>query len=198
MANRVNTQHELKAINNRIDGVVEQMGGVDVVFRPSECIGFDELNALISDTTLAWLNTGIISEAFIYGADVSSSDINNLRPFGMLKYHVAENNGGPVADVYRPLESFTKYADGSMLFIQNHNMSDIERYKWNYGGNIQNIIVSLIDSSNSETPKQDIVSAVLSSEYFNIDSLYFIQNTDLVFRNFGSGAYTESYTLHFE
>ena len=209
MLNRINTQHEIKHVNRRIDGVVEQMEGVDVVFRPmvidGDTIVGSSINDIIGDVlrtnNFDWIYTDAINSAAIYEADVPSSNINNhLRPSGMWKGHIS-NNGTYIADTYSPLESFIRNADGSILFSLIQPQTSNLGTK-NYGGNLQTAIMRLINITNLNQGgipalMSALIPAIASSELFNTDSLYFIQNSDLIAQNFNN-AHADSFTLHFE
>lgn len=192
--NRANVQRAIELINNRINNIAGHKSGVDVVFKPNEAITADVLDSLLSNTNLQWQNENIIHNAVIYEAEVPSS-INDLCP-GMWKAHIVREDGTFVADSYSPLEMFNRYADGSVMFNPNQQtITDLD--KKNYGGNMQNAIVPLISGEMNDDTVQTITSNILSSEVINIDSLYFIQNTDIISQNY-NGAQAESFTLHFE
>lgn len=194
MLNRANVQHAIDLINNRINGIADHMGGVDVIFRPNEAITDDVLDSLLSNTGLQWQKENIIHNAVVYEAQVPTS-INNLRP-GTWKAHIAREDGTFIVDSYSPLERFDRYADGSIMFnLNQQNITDISAR--NFGGSIQNAIAPLISGTMDDDAVQTIISNIASSEVINIDNLYFIQNTDLISQNY-NGAHAESFTLHFE
>lgn len=205
MLNRANMQYEIKDINNRINDIVNRINGidttnpvngVDVEFTINENITSAVLNDILSKTGFEWINAGKIAGAKVYEAPAPSSYINNLRPSGMWKSHVVDNNGDFIADTYSPLESFVRNADDSIMFslIQPGTTAPAEK---NYGGNLPAAIMELVSSSMTTEAIQSMVLNIASSEFLNLDNLYFIQNTDLISENFGGGT-AESFTLHFE
>lgn len=194
MLNRVNTQDELKTINKRIDGVVEQMSGVDVVFRPNEYITGTALDSLLTGTNLGWMHATDMKAAVVYEAQAPSY-IDTLRP-GLWNAHIVDANGKFMVDTYSPLEVFNRRADGSVSF--NTFQASIEdESRRNYGGNIQHVIEPLISGDLTTEAVLTITSNVLSSTYFNADNLYYIQVTDLISNDFNGGR-AASFTLHFE
>lgn len=200
LINRANPNHAIEQLNNRIDGASSLGGGIDIVFKPSDIKGSD-LNSilakLIAGTTSAYAD---MSNATIYEAQVPSSRISNLHPVGMLKGRVVNNSSAFIGDVYQPLESFTRRADGSVLFnpIQSTNELD----KKNYGGNIQYAImpfVAISSTVNEEDVRSKFISIITSSDALNINNLYYIQFADYMSPAVGkAGLHVESLTLHFE
>lgn len=193
MLNRANMQYEYKTVNNRIDAVNDRINGVDIVFRENPEITSAVLSDILSGTGYAWLSAEAMN-SIVYEAPAPSSYINNLPPAGMWKNH-AVMGGNFMLDAYSPLESFIRYADGSIMFnpIQNQVTAPGRR---NYGGNLQRAIMPLISATSSPVNNDLLQSNIGSSEVLNLDNLYFIQNSDLISKNFG--AHAESFTLHFE
>lgn len=196
MLNRANLQYEYKTVNNRIDAVNNRINGVDVVFRQNELISGTVLSDILSGTGFEWIDAGKIAGAKVYEAPAPSSYINNLRPSGMWKGHVVDDNGDFIADTYSPLESFVRNADDSIMFslIQPGTTAPAEK---NYGGNLPAAIMRLITATSTSASMEAIGTTIASSDILNTNNLYFIQNTDLISENFGS-AKAESFTLHFE
>lgn len=196
MLKRANVQHEVNNINDRVTGLTNVVNGVDVVFRKNDLISGTVLSDILSGTNLAWLNTSTITAANVYEAPAPSSYIKNLRPSGMWKVRAVDANGNFIRDAYSPLESFVRSADGSIMF-NPLQMQVQEPAQMNYGGNLPNAFMQLF---NSDTLLPANISALLSniasSEFLNTSSLYFIQNSDLISKNFGGHA--QSFTLHFE
>lgn len=193
MINRANTQYEIKNVNNRIDGVINRVNGVDVVFRQNEEITSAVLSSILSGTGFNWLS-GVI-ESPVYEAPAPSSYINNLRPASMWKCHVVnDDNSKFMADAYSPLESFVRYDDDSIMFslLQPGDVSSAPK---NYGGNLPIAIMELLTASDAV--RTDILlSNILSSNTLNTNNLYYIQNTNHLADQLGGTA--ESFTLHFE
>lgn len=196
MVNRANSQYEIKSVNNRINTLTNAINGVDVVFRENKEITGSILSDILSGTGLEWISAPSISNATVYEAPAPSSYIKNLRPASMWTAHIAKD-GNFICDAYSPLESFVRRPDGSILFnpIQQQVEDQGER---NYGGNLPNAILPLLDGPEPDsTTLQSMVLNIMSSEFLDINNLYFIQNADLINTNF-DGAHAESFTLHFE
>jgi hypothetical protein len=132
--------------------------------------------------------------------EAPSFGINNLRPAGIWKGRVVDENGSFIADAYRPLESFIKRSDGSVFFSPAQPLNIINQK--NYGGNIQNAIMPYIDTPTGVDPqdvRNAIISNIQSSDILNINTLYYLQVTDFLSKEFESnGGGMESLTLHFE
>ncbi len=198
MLNRANLQYEYKTLNNRIDAVNDRINGVDIVFRKNPEITSAVLSNILSGTELKWLSADVINAATVYEAPASSSYINNLRPSGMWKIHAVNGKDEFMHDAYSPLESFVQNADGSVLFNPLQRQVQ-DPAGMNYGGNFPGIIARLLTTA-SQADYQSVLttlnSNIESSEVLNLNSLYFIQNSDLISKNLGGRA--ESFTLHFE
>ena len=165
------------------------------MFTPNEEITSAVLSDLLLEiTTSKWLSTNTIN-ATVYEASIPTF-INDLRPASMWKGHAVMNDGMFVADAYSPLESFVKYSNGTTVFnpIQNQVTNQGER---NYGGTLPDAILPLLTPIPSQADIIKMRKHVEKSEVLDTNTLYFIQNSNLISKNFG-GAQAESFTLHFE
>lgn len=198
MVNRANAQYEIKAINNRISDLANRINGVDVVFRQNELISGNVLSDVLKGLgpDIEWLSAALISNATVYEAPApaQSSYINSLRPASMWKAHITAND--VYADAYTPLETFVRESDNTISFSPLQMPLTSNELK-NYGGNLPNAILPLLNTTPDQTALQSMILNIESSEYLNINNLYYIQNTDLISENLG-GAHAESFTLHFE
>ena len=197
MLNRANAQHEVTNINNRVNGLTNAVNGIDVVFRENKEITSAVISNILSGTNINWLSTDAITAAKVYEAPAPSSYIKNLRPSGMWKVRAIDSEGKFMRDAYSPLESFVREADGSVMFNPLQRQVQ-EPGQMNYGGNLPDAIMQLINTGTITTDGlSTLLSNIASSEFLNTNSLYFIQNSDLIANNF-PGAQAESFTLHFE
>ena len=215
MVNRSNANHAIEQLNNRIDGVVESMGGVDVVFKKTDKTLTNIADTAFGDYSLGWsyANAG---KLVIYEAQVPAPRISNLRPAGMWKCRVVEDGTDAfIADTYRQLKHFTVNSDGTVSFAPalqapatsagNGAAAPIDDGATvnfeNHGGNLLSLLAELIDfKSNDEA---DVMAAIKTeiedNGTFNVNNLYYLQLEDLVATEIAkNSSYTDSYTLHFE
>ena len=201
MTNRAIARNEsrIDKIERKID---PERGGIDVVFKPSN-IDFNEVTTVINDFSLMWLDEEAMSNAVIYEAQVPSSRISNLRPAGMCKAHIVDDNNAFIADIYQPLEQFVINSDDSVLFTPSVPASG-STVKKNFGGNIQNLIMVLTDAGEKYTDmdelKTDLKTKIIDeTNTTDINALYYIQITDYMTAGFaGNNPRVDSFTVHFE
>lgn len=195
LLNRANPNHAIEQLNNRIDGVVESMGGIDIMFKKTD-IKSSDFETILGDMGLKWLDSAAMLDAVIYEAQAPSSRISNLRPAGMLKGRIVGSNGVFIGDVYQPLNQFVRNPDDSISFkLENSSTTK------NQGGNIRELILDITTTTSPGKliDMNALNTAISESSKFNINNLYYVSFSDYM-ANAVSGAnnYTESITLHFE
>jgi hypothetical protein len=196
MTNRAVAFNEarLDRLEKRVANMNVTETGTDLVFTTSVISG-EILAGLLDNIGVDWLNSSVIENATIYECTNPPAKISQARPDGLLK-GVVDVNGSKM-ETYSPLESFVRQANGSLLFnpLQSQLQGTTDAAAKNYGGSIMNIVNVLTSGRIEEDKQAQVYSNILSSEYFNTNSLYYVQNTDLIFKNFGASA--ESFSLHF-